>query len=101
MTSLRSLTLQELDNLRSLPDWLGNLGLLQSLCIDDCSQLMCLPTSIQNLCTLKKLRIYGCPKLERRCEKEKGEDWPKIAHIPIIYVDKRSMTSMFAAATTL
>jgi hypothetical protein len=27
------------------------------------------------------LRIRGCPYLKRRNKEERGEDWPKIAHI--------------------
>ncbi|KAL8506844.1 hypothetical protein ACS0TY_017659 [Phlomoides rotata] len=36
-----------------------------------------------SLSSIKRfLEIWGCPELERRCEKPNGEDWPKIAHIP-------------------
>ncbi|KAI9115194.1 hypothetical protein K1719_013513 [Acacia pycnantha] len=34
--------------------------------------------------SLSHLSIYGCPLLKERCEKEKGPDWPIIAHIPHI-----------------
>jgi hypothetical protein len=27
------------------------------------------------------LSIYGCTILEKPCQKEIGEDWPKIAHV--------------------
>ncbi|XP_028783806.1 putative disease resistance RPP13-like protein 1 [Neltuma alba] len=30
---------------------------------------------------------YGCPLLRERCEKEKGPDWPKIAHIPHLHIE--------------
>ncbi|EEF41056.1 conserved hypothetical protein [Ricinus communis] len=28
------------------------------------------------------LSIWKCPLLERRCQQEGGEDWPKNSHIP-------------------
>ncbi|XP_028782600.1 putative disease resistance RPP13-like protein 1 [Neltuma alba] len=36
--------------------------------------------------TLSQLTIRLCPVLKGRCEKEKGLDWPKIAHIPNIII---------------
>ncbi|XP_048448021.1 disease resistance protein RGA2 [Pyrus x bretschneideri] len=36
---------------------------------------------------LSTLWIMNCPMLSERCKKEKGEDWPKIAHIPHINID--------------
>ncbi|KAI9115480.1 hypothetical protein K1719_013799 [Acacia pycnantha] len=36
--------------------------------------------------SLSFLSIGCCELLEERCEKEKGPDWPTIAHIPRIYV---------------
>jgi hypothetical protein len=32
------------------------------------------------------LRIYGCPHLKENCRKENGSEWPKISHIPSIYI---------------
>ncbi|RDX64143.1 putative disease resistance protein RGA4, partial [Mucuna pruriens] len=56
MTALRCLELWDLQNLESLSHCFGNLG------------------------SLKSLNISGCPELGKRCQKETGEDWPKIAH---------------------
>ena len=38
--------------------------------------------------TLAKLVIWRCPILKNRCLKNKGKDWPKIAHIPYVEIDK-------------
>ncbi|XP_028783809.1 putative disease resistance RPP13-like protein 1 [Neltuma alba] len=40
-----------------------------------------LPPSLSHL-----LVDFGCPLLRERCEKEKGPDWPKIAHIPNVSI---------------
>ncbi|GAU47639.1 hypothetical protein TSUD_238580 [Trifolium subterraneum] len=91
MTALQSLTLSDLSNLASLPEWLGNLGLLHEFNISQCPKLMYLPKSIQCLTGLKILRIDGCSGLEKRCKVNTGEDWPKIAHIQCIDVQNIRM----------
>ncbi|KAL2666835.1 hypothetical protein AAZX31_01G034200 [Glycine max] len=88
MSFLKELTLENLPNLESLPDCFGNLPLLHDLTIHYCSKLSCLPKSL-SLSSLETLWILGCPELEKRCQKETGEDWTKIAHIPHIEVRPR------------
>ncbi|KAF7809252.1 putative disease resistance protein RGA3 [Senna tora] len=90
ITNLQTLCLFDLPNLSSLPEWLGNLELLKSLFISECPKLMQFPNSIQYLRNLKILHIHVCPELQRRSEKETGEDWHKIAHVPSIYTGSQS-----------
>ncbi|KAH7833443.1 hypothetical protein Vadar_006376 [Vaccinium darrowii] len=85
--ALQSLNILSYRTLTSLPDWLGNLTSLQSLDIYTCPEISSLPASIQRLTKLKRLSIGYCSlELARRCEKGKGEDWHKIAHVPEVYV---------------
>ena len=74
------------DELVSLP-WIGILTSLQTLQIWSCPNLISLPQEIRNLTSLKELRIWRCPLLRQRCKRQIGEDWPIIAHVPIVYVD--------------
>ncbi|KAH7543743.1 hypothetical protein JRO89_XS15G0010000 [Xanthoceras sorbifolium] len=84
--ALQFLWIMQCPNLASLPHWLGDLTSLQALSIQNCPELTSLPASIQGLKNLQKLDIVGCPELVKRCEKETGEDWYKISHIPDVYL---------------
>ncbi|KAL5830556.1 hypothetical protein ACOSQ3_020024 [Xanthoceras sorbifolium] len=114
---LRTLSLQKLQNLEELPRWLLHANTLESLDIDECPNFTALSESLQNLKSLKALyifdcpkltslpkdmhrlialrdfRIVGCPMLSKRCKMDTGEDWPKIAHIPLIWVDGEEIKS--------
>nr|TKR79652.1 putative disease resistance protein RGA4 [Populus alba] len=73
----------------ALPEWMANLSSLRSLTIGDCKNLKYMPssTAIQCLSKLKQLSIWGCPHLKENCRKENGSEWPKISHIPSIYIE--------------
>nr|DAD48561.1 TPA_asm: hypothetical protein HUJ06_018498 [Nelumbo nucifera] len=60
---------------------------LKQLNINRCSNLTSLWEEIQGFTSLKELKIVGCPNLTRRYNKETGEDWNKIAHIPNVHID--------------
>ncbi|WJX66339.1 hypothetical protein P8452_50904 [Trifolium repens] len=85
--SLQNLSLTYFLSLTSLPDWFGTMTSLQGLEISRFPKLSSLPDSFQQLQNLKKLSITSCSKLEMRCEKEIGEDWHKIAHIPELVLE--------------
>ncbi|TYH23563.1 hypothetical protein ES288_A03G023700v1 [Gossypium darwinii] len=86
--TLQRLTIGELENLSMLPTWFQHLTSLQTLEIGDCPKLSFLPEGLQHLTALKRLHIGECQKLSKRCIKETGEDWPKIAHVPDFYCDE-------------
>nr|POF08435.1 putative disease resistance protein rga4 [Quercus suber] len=56
---------------------------LQKLRIRFCRKLKSLPDFLRTT-PLKELEINGCPIIEERCQRETGEDWHNICHIPII-----------------
>ncbi|KAJ8646479.1 hypothetical protein MRB53_008227 [Persea americana] len=85
-TTLECLYICGWPRLMELPEWLGNLKSLKDLFILDCTSLTSLPNGMQYLSQLQVLQIIGCPCLERRCQREKGEDWHKITHVPDIRI---------------
>ncbi|KAL7188012.1 hypothetical protein ACSBR1_037952 [Camellia fascicularis] len=90
LVTLKSLKIQKCPKLESLPEeGLRGLESLQLLHIYGCPKIASLPASIQSLAKLQRMNIwnYG-PELERRCEKGKGEDWYKIAHVPEVSIRK-------------
>ncbi|KAJ9559309.1 hypothetical protein OSB04_013923 [Centaurea solstitialis] len=81
--SLETLHIASCMNFVSLP---SNLPRLKRLTIRYCPALRSLPDGLQSLGKLDYLEISGCEDLVRRCEKETGEDWPKISHVPDIHL---------------
>ncbi|THF95840.1 hypothetical protein TEA_013517 [Camellia sinensis var. sinensis] len=104
--ALQSLFIACCKQLTSLPEWLGNLTSLQSLYIFYCRKIPSLPDGFERLTNLQTLTIMGCgPELLRRCQKEKGEDWYKIAKIPkidlTIAISFSRTTNLYSSALSL
>ncbi|KAF3441333.1 hypothetical protein FNV43_RR15247 [Rhamnella rubrinervis] len=87
-TTLTSLYLEELRNLKSLNGTaLRHLTSLQTLSIHNCEELQYLPEE-RLPASVSELRIYWCPLLKPRCQRGIGQDWIKIQHITRIWIDR-------------
>ncbi|KAK9283101.1 hypothetical protein L1049_011332 [Liquidambar formosana] len=63
-----------------------NLTSLERLEISSCPKLKSFPEEGLPP-SLLHLYVYNCPLLKQRCKKDQGGDWPKITHIPCVYID--------------
>jgi Leucine-rich repeat (LRR) protein len=82
VTTLQKLQIWNCESLMVVPDWIHNCKSLQIFEISRCSNLSSLPEGMGRLTSLRRLKIEDCPILLRRCKRDTGEDWGKIAHIP-------------------
>ena len=62
---------------------------LHSLQIYECDNLKSLPDYLLRNTPLQELEISGCPILEQRCERGRGDYWPNISHIPNIIINRK------------
>ncbi|KAL9428083.1 hypothetical protein AB3S75_030136 [Citrus x aurantiifolia] len=85
--SLNRLTIKSFQHLKYLSSkGFHGLKTLESLTINGCPNLTFipyLPTS------LLQLYIKNCPLLEKQCQRDKGQEWSKIAHIPCVKIDDK------------
>ncbi|XP_057744965.1 putative disease resistance RPP13-like protein 1 [Arachis stenosperma] len=66
--------------------WLQHLTSLKTLELYECDKLKSLPK--EGLpSSISCLTMIECPMLKASCERKKGKEWPKIAHIPLIRSD--------------
>ncbi|XP_057498290.1 putative disease resistance protein At3g14460 [Actinidia eriantha] len=89
-TSLELLWIGQCPQLRSLPEE-GLPASLKTLRISDCPQLQALPEKGLPP-SLSELTIRDCPLLKPRCQRDRGDDWHKIAHIPVIVIDEEMIS---------
>ena len=82
VNSLQNLRIWHCRSLIAIPEWICKLISLQYLSIWDCPNLEPLPEGTGALTSLQTLYIDECPILLKRCNKQIGEDWHKISHIP-------------------
>ncbi|XP_042488350.1 putative disease resistance protein RGA3 isoform X2 [Macadamia integrifolia] len=89
---LETIRLQELNGMRSLPNFLHKLSSLKELYIGDCENLTSLPEDGLPA-SLEHLKITRCnADLSERCQ-QGGEDWPKISHIPSVEISENIYNS--------
>ncbi|XP_072965748.1 uncharacterized protein [Typha angustifolia] len=82
LPNLASLIFHDCPSLASLS--LSPLTALEGLIIYNCPGILSLPDHLPE--SLESISILECPVLKERCRSPNGEDWPKIAHIPHIYI---------------
>lgn len=54
--------------------------------LSHCDKLKTLPQPLLQIAQLQKFRVHDCPILHQRYQKETGEDWNRISHIPKIRI---------------
>ncbi|XP_034680736.1 putative disease resistance RPP13-like protein 1 [Vitis riparia] len=86
-SALTSLEIRGFSNLKSLDNkGFQHLTSLETLQIQNCGNLKSFPK--QGLpSSLSRLYIKECPRLKKRCQRDKGKEWPNISHIPCIAFD--------------
>ncbi|XP_057737126.1 putative disease resistance protein RGA1 [Arachis stenosperma] len=86
LSSLQTICFYDCENMKALPEQIGNLQSLRVLEISDCPKLESLDEGDRCLPNIHKLEIFNCPILKRKYDPDSGEDRAKIAHIPKIYI---------------
>ncbi|XP_054780826.1 putative disease resistance protein RGA3 [Prosopis cineraria] len=87
LRSLQTINILFSENPRTLTDWICDLRSLQFIVIHNCQNLQSLPDGLQRLVNLQSLQLNGDLLLLQKCERGRGSEWPKISHIPSIWIN--------------
>ncbi|KAI3845761.1 hypothetical protein MKW92_027842 [Papaver armeniacum] len=88
LRTLTRITIISCSGLTRLPEWLSYRTSLEELEILNCKNCKLLPAGLQRHTDLTFLTIQNChPDLHKRCEKDKGDYWHKIAHIKYLSIE--------------
>ncbi|KAM7481482.1 hypothetical protein LguiB_006065 [Lonicera macranthoides] len=86
--SIKHISIKDCPSFEILPEWLMKCTSLSGLDLENCMLLESLPLGMHQLTALRYLCIKNCSEnLKRKCERETGEYWPSISHIPEIYFE--------------
>ncbi|KAA8549947.1 hypothetical protein F0562_001645 [Nyssa sinensis] len=85
LSTLKSFRIVSCPCLTSLPEEMQHLSTLHLLDVWNCPELSSLPGKDMPA-SLQLFWVRRCPALKERCH-DKGEDWPKILHIPDIRIN--------------
>ncbi|TYI85243.1 hypothetical protein E1A91_D05G426900v1 [Gossypium mustelinum] len=89
--SLTRISLFQFENLEFMfSEGFQDLASLQELKIYKCPKLTSLPEK-DMLRSLGYLSIYSCPLLKEECSSDKGREWSKISHIPLVTIDGKAV----------
>jgi hypothetical protein len=85
-TSLTALQIMNFPNMKSLDKGLQHLTSLEELRIYNCPMLKYMPEE-GLAASVSVLLINNCPLVKKQCQRKKGKEWRKIAHVHLIKMD--------------
>ncbi|TYI85252.1 hypothetical protein E1A91_D05G427700v1 [Gossypium mustelinum] len=89
--SLTCINLFQFENLEFMfSEGFQDLASLKELEISECPKLTSLPKN-DVLLSLGYLCISSCPLLQEECSSDKGREWSKISHMPLVVIDDKAV----------
>ncbi|KAM7481339.1 hypothetical protein LguiB_005922 [Lonicera macranthoides] len=86
--TIKYIGIRDCPSFENLPEWLLKCTSLETLILSECMLLESLPLGMHQLTALRDLYVINCSEnLRRKCERETGEYWPSISHIPEICLE--------------